>query len=125
MSWDLVIFNSKQKIEEVENIDESQLDPTDFNAAFASHFNNIVEDGTAREIVGDDFTIVYYIHDELVSNTLVNMYGEKGLYELILLAQKYNWQIFDTGLGQMIDLEDPSKNGYENFQQYLNKVLKL
>jgi len=124
MSWDIVIFNSRQKIGNAEDIDESKLEPTDFNAAFASHFNNIVDKATAREIVGGDFSIVYYPHDELVSNTLINLYGEKGLYELVILSKKHNWQIFDTGLGQMIDLDNPANNGYESFQQYLNLILR-
>jgi len=40
-----------------------------------------------------------------------------------VLAKKYNWQIFDTGLGQMINLENPDINGYSNFQNYLKDVL--
>jgi len=59
-----------------------------------------------------------------MSNKILSLYGENGLYELVALAKEHNWQIFDTGLGQMINLEDPSKNGYENFQSYLRHVLK-
>ncbi|MDQ2862493.1 MAG: hypothetical protein M3R50_02375 [Bacteroidota bacterium] len=46
-----------------------------------------------------------------------------ALYALIEVAQKQKWQIFDTGLGEMIDLDNPSKNGYQNFQEYLSYVL--
>lgn len=59
-----------------------------------------------------------------VSNKMLSLYGENGLYELVTLARKNNWQIFDTGDGQMIDLENPAINGYENFQSYLKHVLK-
>ena len=125
MSWDIIIFNSRQKIERAEEIDDSQFEPTDFNAAFVAHFNNIVSNGTMREISGDDFQIVYYVDDadELCSNTLLNLYGEKGLYEIVILARKHNWQVYDTGIGQMIDLENPSKNGYEDFQKYINHII--
>jgi ABC-type Fe2+-enterobactin transport system substrate-binding protein len=54
---------------------------------------------------------------------MLSLYGENGLYELVVLAKKHNWQIFDTGLGQMIDLENPSNNGFENFQDYLKQIL--
>ena len=47
MSWDIVLFNSKQKIESVEELDENQLE--------------------------------------------------------------HNWQIYDSGIGEMIDLENPEK----------------
>lgn len=124
MSWDIVLFNSRQKIESPEEVDETQLEPTDFCAVFESHFTEIVKDDNHREIKGKDFVIDYFIDDEPVSNKMMSLYGKDGLFELIVLARKYNWQIFDTGLGQMIDLENPSINGYENFQSYLQHVLK-
>ncbi len=124
MSWDIVIFNSRQKIEKAEEIDDSQFEPTDFNAVFVGHFDNIKENGTMREIVGEDFSIVYYMDNELGSYTSLNLYGEKGLYEIVILAKRYNWQIYDTGIGQMLDLDNPANNGYENFQKYLDHILK-
>jgi hypothetical protein len=124
MSWDIVLFNSRQKIQSVEEVDETQLAPFDFCSAFESYFDNITKDDNHREIKGNDFAIDYFGDDEPVSNKMLSLYGENGLYELVVLARKHNWQIFDTGLGQMIDLENPSINGYENFQSYLKHVLK-
>jgi len=124
MSWDIVLFNSRQKIQAVEEVDETQLVPIDFCSALESHFDNITKDDNHREIKGNDFAIDYFVDDEPVSNKMLSLYGENGLYELVVLARKHNWQIFDTGLGQMIDLENPSINGYENFQSYLKHVLK-
>jgi hypothetical protein len=43
---------------------------------------------------------------------------------MVYLAKKFGWQIFDTGNGQMVDLDDPSKNGYDDFQNYLKQVIK-
>lgn len=123
MSWDIVLFNSRQKIESVEEVDETQLEPTDFCSVFEKHFDQIIKDDNHREIKGKDFAIDYFSDDELVSNKMLSLYGENGLYELVVLARKYNWQIFDTGLGQMIDLENPSANGYEKFQNYLKQIL--
>ena len=123
MSWGIVLFNSRQKIESVEEVDETQLEPTDFCSLIEKQFDQIVKDGNHREIKGKDFGIEYFTDDELVSNKILSLYGENGLYEIAVLARKYSWQIFDTGLGQMIDLENPSVNGSENFQNYLKQIL--
>ncbi len=124
MSWDIVLFNSRQKITSVEEVDDTQLEPTDFSSIFESHFTEIVKDDNHREIKGKDFAIEYFVDEEKVSNKMLSLYGENGLFELVELARKHNWQIFDTGNEQMIDLENPANNGYENFQSYLRHVLK-
>jgi len=124
MSWDIVLFNSRQKINSPEEVDESQLEPTDFCSVFENHFKQIIKNDNHREIKGSDYSIDYFTDDEKVSNKILSLYGENGLYELVILARKYNWQIFDTGLEKMIDLKNPSNNGYENFQNYLKHVLK-
>lgn len=123
MSWELVFFNSKQKINSIEELDDTQLEPTDFCSALENHFKQVIKSDNHREIKGKDFAIDYFEDDENVSNKLFRLYGENGLYELVVLAKKYNWQIFDTGLGQMIDLENPANNGFENFQEYLKQIL--
>jgi hypothetical protein len=123
MSWDIVIFNSKQRINSPEEVQEDLLVPLDFSSILENHFNNIFVDGEHREITGDDFSICYFVGKEPVSNKIFNLYGENGLFELIRISKIYNWQIFDTGSGQMIDLEDPAKNGYANFKKYLQHVL--
>ena len=123
MSWDIVLLNSRQKINSGEEIDENQLEPTDFDTILENHFSQItVCDDDHRSIEGNDFSIEYSVDGERVSNKLLHLYGENGLYELAILAGKYNWQIFDTGLGQMLDLENPANNGFEQFQNYLRQI---
>lgn len=56
---------------------------------------------------------------------MLSLYGENGLYELIALAKKHNWQIYDSGIGEMIDLDNPEKNGFENHKKYVEQILKL
>jgi len=123
MSWDVLIFSSKQKINSIEEIDEELFLPIDFNAVLEKHFDNIIIDDNHREIKGDNFSINYFVDTQLVSNTVFNLFGETSLFELIRVAKIYGWQIFDTGVGEMIDLEKPEKNGYGNFQSYLQHVL--
>jgi hypothetical protein len=123
MSWDVVLFNSSQKINDPAILNEDKLIPISFTAIFEAYFDTIIKDDDHREIKGDDYTIDYFDDEQPVSNIMLSLYGETAIYPLIDLAKKNNWQIFDTGLGDMIDLENPSKNGYKNFQAYLNVVL--
>lgn len=43
MSWDIVLFNSKQKIESVAELDETQLEPTDFIGILEDSFDIIIK----------------------------------------------------------------------------------
>jgi hypothetical protein len=123
MSWDIVIFSSKQKIQSIEEIDEEMFVPIDFCGVLDQHFDNIKKDENHREILGESFTIDYFVDDEAVGNKMFSLYGKNALFELIRIAKIYGWQIFDTGNGGMIDLEHPERNSYEDFQKYLQHVL--
>ncbi len=123
MSWDIVIFSSKQKVHSLEELDKALLVPVDFCSTLEKHFVNIRHDGDYREITGLDFSLHYYTDTEPVSNKIFFLYGENALFELIRISRIYGWQIFDTGNGEMLDLEHPEKNGYEDFQNYLQQVL--
>jgi hypothetical protein len=123
MSWDIVLFKSKQKIESVAELDENQLEPTDFSGILETSFEQIKRDGNHREIIGIDFTIDFFADNEHSSNIMFSLYGENGLFELIELAKKYKWQIYDSGIDEMIDLENPEKNGFENHRKYVDQIL--
>ena len=123
MSWDIVLFNSKQKIESIAKLDENQLEPTDFSGILESSFDKIETDDNYREIIGTDFTIDFYADSEHSSNFMLSLYGENGLYALIELSKKHHWQIYDSGIDQMIDLENPEKNGFENHRKYVEQIL--
>lgn len=123
MSWDIVLFNSKQKIKAIEEIEENSLEPTDFTKILESAFSEIVKRDNHREIKGKDFAIDFFTDEEPVSNKMISLYGENALFELIELSKKRGWQIFDCGLGDMIDLENPEKNGFENHKKYVSHVI--
>ncbi|MEO7977091.1 hypothetical protein [Flavobacterium sp.] len=117
MSWDIVLFNSVQKINVIDEVDEEKLIPIAFDKIISEHFG-LEESG---EMKGDDFSIDFYKDDEPVSNKMISLYGEKALFEIARLAKIQNWQIFDTSLNKMIDLENLTENGFANFQSYLQK----
>ena len=123
LSWDIVLFNSRQTITSVEEIDELLLEPTDFDSVFERQFENIVKDGNHRSIKEPEYEIEYFIHFENVSNIELSLYGEQGLFEIVLLAKQNDWQIYDSGLDEMIDLENPGDNGYDNFNNYVKQII--
>ncbi|WP_431293966.1 hypothetical protein [Pedobacter sp. P26] len=124
MSWNIVIFNSRQKIYAVEEVDEELLVPIDFNIILEKHFINIIAKENHRKIKGEGYDIDYFVDTEPVSNKVFSLYGEVALFELVRVAKIYDWQIFDMGNEEMLNLEHPEKNGYSNFQSYLQYVLK-
>tara|TARA_R110002050_G_scaffold212641_2_gene348851 strand:+ start:293 stop:673 length:381 start_codon:yes stop_codon:yes gene_type:complete len=124
MSWDIVLFNSKQKIESVAELDENQLEPIDFTGILENSFDRINKDDNHREIIGTDFAIDFFADNELSSNFMLSLYGENGIYALIELAKKHNWQIYDSGIDGMVDLENPEKNGFDNHRKYVEQTLK-
>ncbi len=123
MSWDVVLFSSSQKIDSIEQVDENMFMETDFCEVLDKYFGNEEVDSTESNDKG--YSIDYYSDDEPVSNKMISLYGKNALYALVIVAKKYGWQIFDTSLNAMIDLENPANNGYENFQEYLNKIQNL
>jgi hypothetical protein len=122
MSWDIVLINSKDRFSSIEDIDESHLEPTDFSGVLESSFKHIIVDGKRRKIEGEDFSIDFFNKKETEKTKMLSINGENGLFELIELAKQVGWQIFDTGLGEMIDLENPYRNGYKNHQKYVKQI---
>ena len=124
MSWDIILFNSSQKIISIENIDENLLEPIDFDKILKGSFDNIKKNENHIEIIGKDYSIEFFEDEEIESNKTLNLFGENGLFEIIKIAKIKNWQIYDSGLDEMLNLENPTENGYTNFQTYVNKILK-
>ncbi|MFV8345103.1 hypothetical protein [Flavobacterium sp. ZB4P13] len=123
MSWDIVLFSSEQNLISLENLDEDLLKPIDFDKVLKSKFENIKKTENHNEIIGKDFSIDFFDDEELVSNKMLSLYGENGLFELIKIAKVENWQIYDSGIDKMLNLEKPEENGYENFQKYLKQII--
>jgi hypothetical protein len=130
MSWDVVIFNLNKKIDSVEDINEDVLvdigSGADFKKMLNNYFGNVIWDGNWGKIEKENYALEFSLadDDESFSNMIFHLYGEKAIYALIDFCRKNNWQAFDTGLGEMLDLDRPERNGYEKFQEYLSFVLK-
>lgn len=123
MSWDIVLFNSNEEINSVTELDEDKLEPTDFSGILETSFDRVNKNEKHREIVGTDFTIDFFAGSEHSSNFMISLYGENAIYALIELSKKHNWQIYDSGIDGMIDLEKPEENGYKNHREYVNQIV--
>ncbi len=123
MSWEIVLFSSEQNLVSLENLNEDLLKPIDFDKVLKSKFVNIKKSENHNEIIGKDFSVEFFDDEELVSNKMLSVYGENGLFELIRIAKEENWQIYDSGIDKMLNLEKPEENGYENFRQFLKNIL--
>lgn len=121
MSWDVILFSLTQKVNSVEEIEDELFAPVDFGAILEKHFKSIEIDDDHRRVKGANYCIEYFVDVELEGNLMLNLYGEEALYELVQIAKIYCWQIFDTASGEMVDLEHPEKNGFEEFKNYLQK----
>lgn len=124
MSWDIILFNSKEKILSIDKVEKEKLEATDFCSALLSSFKHVNKDDNHIEIKGPDFSIEFFQDEKPTSNKILSLYGEHGLFEIIELAKKFAWQIFATGLGDMVDLENPERNGYKNHRKYVEKIMK-
>lgn len=132
MSWDVVIFNLKKKISSIEEVNEDVLQPigtvSDFCKMMIGRFPNSKIENEVLTIKNGEGEVVFYVPDdddnESFSNTILHLYGHDAIYIIFDMCRYFGWQAFDTGLGEMLDLDNPEKNGYENFQAYLNHVLK-
>lgn len=122
MSWDIVLFKSRRVINDLSTLDENELEVTDFNQILENSFKEIKVDEDHREIIGDGFSIDYFV-SEPSSNFMLGLYGEKAMHIMIALAKEHKWQIYDSALDAMIDLDNLANNGYKNHENYVQYIV--
>jgi hypothetical protein len=86
MSWEIVLFNSKQKIDSIENLEEDLLIPIDFYSIIQRNFENFLETENHIEIIGKDYSIEYFKDEDATSNLMLTM--EKMHYLKLSELQK-------------------------------------
>jgi hypothetical protein len=127
MSWDIVVFKLNKNVGSVEEINENVLvefPVNDFKKALIAHFSEVELDGSRAFITDDDYELECFIPEgETFSNTIFKLYGEQAVYALVDFCRKEDWQAYDTGLGEMLNLSHSDKNGYISFQTYLAQIV--
>ena len=124
MSWEILLFNSIEKINSSFDLDENKLIITDFDKILLENFSQHKIDNNYVEITGDNYLIDFFTDEEIVNKKMLSMYGENGLFEIVKVAIIHNWQIYDFGIDEFLDLENPSRNGHDSIDPYLNSILE-
>lgn len=126
MSWDVFIFQLKSKVTTIEEIaDESILPVDNFVPLLQSSFPDMqLADGRIK-IEREGYSIESSdTEGNKPGPAMLQLHGKMAIYPVIDLCKKNNWQLFDTWAGTMLDLDDPAKNGYADFQRYLAQITK-
>lgn len=127
MSWDVFIFHLKSKVTTIEEIaDESILPIDNFVPTLQSAFPDMQRQDGWIKIEREGYSIE---SSETEGNNthapvMLQLQGTMAIYPLVALCKKNNWQLFDTWAGAMLDLDDPAKNGYADFQRYLAQLTR-
>jgi hypothetical protein len=130
MSWDVVVFHLKRKVNSVEEIDERVLvDIGTYNeleAMIKRRFLTLTNEGGWLKADLGDCSLETRLGEgnETFSNTVFHLTGEHAIYAMIELCKANGWQAFDTAIGKMLDLEHPERNGYLRHRHYVEHVLK-
>jgi hypothetical protein len=130
MSWDVVVFNLKRKVTSVDEVDETVLIDIGtyswFRELLSARYPTISWIEGYATIQGQDYTMETSLGDdeETFSNTIFHLYGENAVHELIELCKAKGWQAFDTSLGQMLDLDHPERNGYNEHQRFVEHIIQ-
>lgn len=129
MSWDVVVFNLKRKVANVEEIDESVLleigTYANFEATLKRRFPALANHkGWLKADFGNcSLETSLGEPNGTFSNTIFHLHGENAIHELIELCKANGWQAFDTALGQMLDLDHPERNGYQDHRRYVEQIM--
>ncbi|MFC4479522.1 hypothetical protein [Flavobacterium chungangensis] len=128
MSWDIVLFSYAEKIILIQDLDEEKLLPIDFDKVLLENCSTkkTEDKNNSNDFFSDSINdnINFHLDDEPSSIKMMALYSEEALFKIVELAKVHNWQIFDTSLGEMLDLENPMKNGFSNHQKYVNQIMK-
>lgn len=129
MSWDVVVFNLNKKVSSVEEINEDILIPIatcrHFKKILHEHFPDVKWDGDRGIVERENVYMELFIDEseETFSNTVFFLReGEASIFDVINFCKRHGWQLYDTALGEMIDLDNPARNGYANYAAYIKHI---
>ena len=131
MSWDILLINSNQKLDlESETVDFPLFPPRkELVRIFQQTFPDIElsEDGWGT-IDEANYSIELNLganevdaQDQLFLNIRGN---EDPAPKIAELCKKAGWQAFDTTMGDYLDLENPTRNGFSGWTAYRNQIVE-
>ena len=132
MSWGVLVFKLNREIKSGSEIDETTMDDVGSVASVLEklHFHfpdlELFDYGKVIENMGkierENFSIEFSILKSTETQNFIsfNLYGKDSIYPIVELCKRNGWFIFDTTLAEIINLEEPEKNGYEHFNKIRN-----
>ncbi len=121
MSWDILLVNSKMPVD-IEGDEYPAIPPRrEFIGMVNQVFPGIDWSDPTMGIL-DSEQIVAEIdlgdEDDLGYTVLVNVYGgEDPVGALVRLCKKHGWQAFDVSTESYLNLDNPSRESWENFER--------
>ncbi|UIR57680.1 hypothetical protein LZQ00_07630 [Sphingobacterium sp. SRCM116780] len=129
MSWDVIAFKFNRDLKDVSEIDENTIEDIgtwDFVLGLIKEqFADLeISDFWCCIRRKDIFEIQFSIDEltEITNCIIFHLYGEIALYSIADLCKKNNWQLLDTTLGVLLDLDNLQKNGYNKFNQLRGRI---
>jgi hypothetical protein len=121
MSWDILLVNSRKPVD----IEADEYPPIPPRPEFIAQVNQVfpgVDWSDPALGILDSEEIVAEIdlgdEDDLGYTVLVNVYGgEDPVAALVRLCKKHGWQAFDTSTESYLDLDNPSRESWEDFER--------
>ncbi len=131
MSWDVMIFNTRGKTPpSIEEFQESDCESFGAAAAVRQGISMILpgidwSDPTWGIYDGDGFSIEFNVgsEDPIESIMLHVRGGGDAISAITSFARPLGWTALDCTTGELLDLDNPSQVGWENFQAFRDKVI--
>lgn len=131
MSWDIMLINSPRKPNlNGEDPDLPAFPPQSvlietFKRVYPeSHFS---DDGWGSSDAEDHSIEINLGNDDDEPQTSITVFvrgGSNPVARIVQLCKLAGWQAYDTTMGDYIDLENPSKNGFDGWQSYRDQVIR-
>jgi hypothetical protein len=132
MSWDVMIFNTRGKsppsVEEFEDSDYETLGPAaDVRQRLSELLPGVDWSDTTWGIYeGDGFSIEFNVgDDDPIENMMLHVRGGgEAIAAIAKFARPLGWSALDCSTSEFLDLDNPSQDGWEGFQEFRDTVIK-
>lgn len=130
MSWDVMVLNYGGKLSPDEMLDADPVGPlgpaAQVRRRIAKHLPGIDWSEPAWGVFeGDGFTIEFNSgSDDPIDSMMLHVRGGgDAIAALLKFAKPNGWSLLDCSTSEFLDLENPSAEGWEGFQDFRDKAI--
>jgi len=132
MSWDVVLQNARVAVDSNEAADAgsaSALGSADSVRALISEVHRRVDwnDPTWGVLDGDRWSIEFNLGDSQTTDSIMLHVRGRGdpLPAITAICKRTGWTAFDSSSGELLDLQNPSPQGWLAFQAFRDELQSL